>query len=221
LEQPVTGTVDLSTRGGRLRAMLGVTPGAENEAAHALACTTAQLRARLAGDDPDVDASDIVALSDVLAVPIPWIQGEQANPLQVLLRLRRDVLTPTQELAMEVLAARNRLGEQFWTFESKLRGTLRTLEDGGLVVVISGDTAGRIEARLSAAGRLLYTPPTYTSPADHLREKLQQERAGTEQLWAMIRAEQQTNRGLRALLEQYESGDRPPLAEAQSEENRT
>lgn len=218
----MTGTVDLSTRGGRLRAMLAVTPGAEDEAAHALACTTAQLHARLAGDDPRVDASDVVALSDVLAVPIPWIQGELANPLQVLLRLRRDALTPTQELAMEVLAARHRLGEQFWTFESKLRGTLRTLEDGGLVVIIGGHTAGPVEAHLSAAGRLIYVSATYTSPADHLREKLQQERAGTEQLWAMIRAEQQTNRGLRALLEQYESGARPTLTaddDAQTEES--
>ena len=51
----------------------------------------------------------------------------------------------------------------------------------------------------------------YQTPADYLREQLKQERAGTAQVWTMLRAEQQTNRGLRALLEQYESGARPPL----------
>lgn len=207
----MTGTVDLSTLGGRLRAMLAVTPGAIEEAAHALDCTSAQVHARLAGDDPGVDPSDIVALSDILTVPIPWITGEQANPLQVLLRLQCDALTPMQELAMEVLSARHRLGESFWTFESRFRATLRALEDGGLVHIIDGHVAGPVEARLSAAGRLIYVSTNYQSPADHLREKLAEKQAEIDQLWSMLREEQQTNRGLRALLEQYESGARPPL----------
>ncbi|WP_251151373.1 hypothetical protein [Cellulosimicrobium sp. Marseille-Q4280] len=206
----MTGTVDLSTRGGRLRAMLAVTPGALEEAAHALDCTTSQVHARLAGDDPDVDASDIVALSDVLRVPIPWILGEVPNPLQVLVRLRAKALTPTQELVMEVLAARYRLGEQWWTFEPELRQTIRTLDDGGLVDIIDGHTAGRVEARLTAAGLVQYVRPGFTSPVDRLRERVEHERLVNEGLHQALREEKQTSRALRVLLEQYESGARPP-----------
>lgn len=207
----MTGTVDLSTRGGRLRAMLGATPGAREEIAALFGWTDAQIDQRLAGDDPDVDASDIVALSDVLRVPIPWILGEEPNPLQVLVRLRAKALTPTQELVMEVLAARYRLGEQWWTFEPELRETIRTLDDGGLVEMIGGRTAGRVEARLTAAGLVQYVRPGFTSAADRLRERVDHERLINEGLQQAIREERQTSRALRVLLEQYESGALPPL----------
>ncbi len=213
----MTATVDLSTRGGRLRAMLAVTPGATDEVADLLGCTTTQVHARLSGDTCELDGPDIVGLSDILTVPIPWITGEAPNPLQVLVRLQCDALTPTQELAMEVLAARHRRGESAWTFEPRMRSTLRALEEGGLVHGVDGHTAGPVAARLSSAGRLTYLSASYTTPADHLRERLETERAETEQVWATLRVEQQTNRALRALLAQYESGARPSLID-QTEE---
>lgn len=42
-------------------------------------------------------------------------------------------LTPTEELVMEVLSARRRLGENLWTFPSALKSTLRRLEDKGYI----------------------------------------------------------------------------------------
>ncbi|GEL46588.1 hypothetical protein CHO01_17040 [Cellulomonas hominis] len=212
-------TVDLSTTGGRLRAMLEATPGARGAITTTFGWSEDELDARLAGDDPELDGSDIVGLSDELSVPIPWILGQQPNPLQVLVRLRVKALTPTQELVMEVLAARHRLGEQRWTFEPEVRPALRALEDGGLVQILDGHSTGRVGARLSAAGLVHYVRAGYTTPADRLREALADKQAEIEQVWTFVRTEQQNVRALRALLEQYESGARPPLTADRPQEH--
>lgn len=44
-----------------------------------------------------------------------------------------DDLPPVQDLILEVLAARYRCGESYWTFPSRLKPHLRKLADAGLV----------------------------------------------------------------------------------------
>jgi len=41
--------------------------------------------------------------------------------------------TPTEELVLEVLQARMRLGEKIWTFDSRLGATVSRLEERGFV----------------------------------------------------------------------------------------
>jgi len=47
-------------------------------------------------------------------------------------------MTPTEELILEVLTARIRLGETCWTFDSKFTRQARALEGLGLVTWKSG-----------------------------------------------------------------------------------
>lgn len=59
---------------------------------------------------------------------------------------------PTQYLAMEVLAARYRLGESLWTFPSPCRAPLRALAARGWVRHKSGITEHTMRAWLTEAG---------------------------------------------------------------------
>lgn len=73
-------------------------------------------------------------------------------------------LTPTQDLIMEVLAARYRCGEHLWTFDSRHTKAIRELSRLGLVHEASGVTEHSIRAMLTDAGKALYLLDTYIPP---------------------------------------------------------
>jgi hypothetical protein len=58
-------------------------------------------------------------------------------------------LTPTEDLAIETLLARHRLGETLWTFEARHRKTLEALADKGLVTVVHGTVEKSVRASLT------------------------------------------------------------------------
>ena len=61
-------------------------------------------------------------------------------------------LTPSEYLMMEVLAARHRLGEAWWTFPKDQSPTARKLEARGLVWSKSGVAQGTIRVCLTSTG---------------------------------------------------------------------
>lgn len=66
-----------------------------------------------------------------------------------------DTLPTSQLLMLEVLAARWRLGENFWTFRRDSASTKASveLEKRGLIAVLSGQVEKTFRARLTDAGR--------------------------------------------------------------------
>ena len=77
-------------------------------------------------------------------------------------------LPPTQSLALEVLAARLRLGEEAWSFSSRHRPALEALAGIGLVTCERGFEPRTIRARLTAEGKRAATGGTYVSPVERL-----------------------------------------------------
>ena len=75
-----------------------------------------------------------------------------------------DNLPLTQELVMEVLAARYRLGEQIWPFSRTARLALAALEDLGLVGYKSGIVERTYNAWLTDEGKTAVLSPTYVPP---------------------------------------------------------
>jgi hypothetical protein len=80
-------------------------------------------------------------------------------------------LTPTQDLVLEVLAARYRLGETLWTFRSNsaIRTAANTLYDLGYITVDNGVTENTFRASLTEKGKKLvldaaYKPPVLRKP---------------------------------------------------------
>lgn len=82
-----------------------------------------------------------------------------------------EALSPTQELVLEVLAARYRLGETLWPFTTKLTPSVRTLEALGLVWWKSGVVERTIQVGLTDAGVKEMLGLTYVSPLDKLRSE--------------------------------------------------
>ena len=74
-------------------------------------------------------------------------------------------LTPTQDLIMDQMAARTRLGEPFWPFDRRLGKALAGLSEQGLVTV---STAGpNLRVRLTKAGtKLIHEGSNYVSPLE-------------------------------------------------------
>lgn len=75
-------------------------------------------------------------------------------------------LPPTEDLFMEVLAARARLGETWWTFGTNTRKTAKSLEAKGLIDTMHGVVERTFRARLTDKGAKdvlasNYTPPIY------------------------------------------------------------
>ena len=64
-----------------------------------------------------------------------------------------DRLPATQYLILEALAARLRLGEEWWPFPSKLGPGLRALEEAGLISIQHGNTPHTLKACLTGTGR--------------------------------------------------------------------
>jgi hypothetical protein len=75
-------------------------------------------------------------------------------------------LPPTQELVLEVLAARSRLGEYTWTFPSRFVPTLRALEQAGLIWWKHGVIERTCLAGLTDAGCEAVLFAGYTVPAE-------------------------------------------------------
>lgn len=73
-------------------------------------------------------------------------------------------LTPTEDLVMEVLAARHRLGEQLWTFDARHRRVIESLAEKGLANLIHGTVERTVRASLTAAGRDRYLKADYVAP---------------------------------------------------------
>lgn len=75
-------------------------------------------------------------------------------------------LTPTQDLVLEVLIARQRLGHHIWTFEanSPVGRALKELEAKGLVGWKGGVAQGTYLAWLTEKGKALYLPDGYVPP---------------------------------------------------------
>ncbi len=69
-----------------------------------------------------------------------------------------------EELAMEVLVARRRLGEAIWTFRAHHEPTLRRVEAKGWAFVMHGITEGTVRAGLTEKGASLFMSDTYTPP---------------------------------------------------------
>jgi len=71
-------------------------------------------------------------------------------------------LPPTQYMILEVLAARHRLGEQAWTFPTRLTPQLRALEAAGFIEAHTGITQNTMLARLTDAGRAAALSESYS-----------------------------------------------------------
>ena len=65
-------------------------------------------------------------------------------------------LTPGEALVMEVLAARWRLGESLWTFDTRHGRWLDSLADKGLVQPMHGIVEKTLRASLTDAGKAYY-----------------------------------------------------------------
>jgi hypothetical protein len=74
--------------------------------------------------------------------------------------------TPVQELVLEVLAARHRLGERIWTLDrnAAVTSALRVLEKEGLVVYKSGVVQNTYLAYLTDAGKAEMMSADYVPP---------------------------------------------------------
>lgn len=73
-----------------------------------------------------------------------------------------DELPPTEQLCLETLAARFRLGEDIWTFKSNVTKALESLEDKGYVFVVHGVIPKSIRARLTPEGVRVMLDESYT-----------------------------------------------------------
>jgi hypothetical protein len=73
-------------------------------------------------------------------------------------------LTPTEDLFMEVLAARHRCGENVWTFEDRHTRTAKTLAAKGLIGWKSGIVEKTILAWFTEAGRTEWLSADYVPP---------------------------------------------------------
>ncbi|GGN39650.1 hypothetical protein FHR83_006674 [Actinoplanes campanulatus] len=86
-----------------------------------------------------------------------------------------DRLPPTQQLILDTLAARYRLGEQVWTFSTVHGKALRALEQAGLVTLLNGIVEHSTRARLTEAGKAAVLSGDYQPPnggIDRLRAAL-------------------------------------------------
>lgn len=96
-------------------------------------------------------------------------------------------LAPTQDLILEVLAARHRLGEPHWPFERRHRKALDALTDRGLISYESDVMPGLYRARLTNQGRSEALSATYVSPdAVHWKRRAEQAEAAVDALTAQL-----------------------------------
>jgi hypothetical protein len=72
--------------------------------------------------------------------------------------------TPTEELILEVLVARTRLGEGLWTFEGRNAVALSSLEEKGYIRTMHGVTENTIRAVLTKMATAEFLSPNYRPP---------------------------------------------------------
>ncbi len=88
-------------------------------------------------------------------------------------------ITAAQEIVLEVVVARTRLGEPFWPVSTQLSRSYRALRDKGYVEIIDGNVEGTDRLRLTPKARKeLIDNSSYRSPivkdvAVHIAESLQ------------------------------------------------
>lgn len=84
-----------------------------------------------------------------------------------------NVLPPLQQLTLEVLAARHRLGHDLWTFKRSdgLTKALNALEDRKLINRANGVTEGTVRAALTDRGREMLLDPEYVPARVHNPQK--------------------------------------------------
>lgn len=86
------------------------------------------------------------------------------------------ILTPSEDLALEVLAARYRLGENLWTFEARHKKTLDKLAARGYVSVIHGIVEKTVRASLTEQGKRASISDSYLSPLESEAEELRRKK---------------------------------------------
>lgn len=94
--------------------------------------------------------------------------------------------TPTQDLILNVLAARYRLGENLWTFDSNLTKQAKQLADRGLVFTTHGITENTIRIGLTEAGKAATLDPGYRPRAavKHVTEEQLRRSLEQAEIWA-------------------------------------
>jgi hypothetical protein len=98
-----------------------------------------------------------------------------------------DNLSPTQYLIMEVLAARFRTGEPFWTFPSRLAPQVKALAAAGLVELMHGIAENTVRARLTREGQDETLDASYSVPTPTLVQALDTLPSTNEQYLAWMR----------------------------------
>lgn len=88
--------------------------------------------------------------------------------------------TPTQDLILNVLAARFRLGENLWTFDSTLRKQADQLAARGLVFTTHGIIEHTIRVGLTEVGKAATLSPDYSPPEPTKHITQEQLRHGLE-----------------------------------------
>lgn len=81
--------------------------------------------------------------------------------------------TPTEDLILDVLAARYRTGEIIWNFSTRLTKALNSLQARGLIWQMDGNVPSIVRASLTARGVALLDGSDYQSP---IEEELQETR---------------------------------------------
>lgn len=73
-------------------------------------------------------------------------------------------LTPTENLILELLIARFRLGERLWTFDSNVRKQVVSLASKGYAHEMNGIVPQTVRARLSDEAIAMYVSFDYVPP---------------------------------------------------------
>lgn len=77
----------------------------------------------------------------------------------------QDALTPTEDLILEVLVARHRLGEPFWPIALKNRKAIDSLREKGLVNDFGSAVENTTRVGLTMKAKAMWTiPNAYTPP---------------------------------------------------------
>jgi hypothetical protein len=128
-------------------------------------------------------------------------------------------LPPTQELILEVLAARHRLGETVWPFSNRCAKAAAVLEGLGLITTIQGNVPRTFRAMLTEVGITAILDPEYVPPIarDHGRpspsagwhsEDFDPE-ASVDPAWSRWRAAKASRKAARKAARRVRSEGRP------------
>lgn len=118
----------------------------------------------------------------------PTVTETERSHEEEVQRLKDTHLTPTEDLIMEVLAARDRLGEPFWPFSTKHRAAIRSLSEKGFVNYQSGNVENTLRVGfLNKASREAVLSPSYVPPLLAELEKKERSRQAAEVMEEAVR----------------------------------